>query len=145
MMRSAQSGNDKAELIREGSRGERLPLPEKTLLTVQQRCSHNMMLYPTLHMGGGNFGRVGGVGGNTSTVGDIIKVHPWEQWEDVLKFGSCTIVGWSIENGSMPCRLMTKIQSLRFGAGPVKKCQNTGRASKYLWLVLYLTGIGSGE
>ena len=70
MMRSAQSGNDKAELIRGGSRGERLPLPEKTLLTVQQRCSHNMMLYPTLHMGGGNFGRVGGVGGNTSTVGD---------------------------------------------------------------------------
>ena len=29
--------------------------------------------------------------------------------------------------------------------GPVKKCQNTGRASKYLWLVLYLTAIGSGE
>ena len=99
-MPTAQLLNDKAELIRGGSRAQRLPLPEKTLLTVQQRCSHNMMLYPTLHMGGreggGNFGRVGGVGGNTSTVGDHHQ-GPWEKWEDVLRFGTFTIDGWSSE------------------------------------------------
>ena len=79
MMRSAQSGNDKAELIRGGQQRGTSPSARKDTFDSSATLLPQYDALPYIahgREGGGNFGRVGGVGGNTSTVGDIIKVHP---------------------------------------------------------------------